>query len=599
MNHVGLILIHYECTMAYTYACAFRYVEKSVLRLLPHYSSWTRSVTLLAALTIVYYVAAKLGLHLAFLHPSATPVWPPTGIAFAALLLLGSWIWPAIFMGAFLVNLTTAGSVGTSLGIAAGNTLEGLLGYFLLTRVAGGREVFTHVNGIFLFVGLAALASTMVSATVGVTSLAIGGYVDWNSYGTVWSTWWLGDATGALLVTPVIILWALPPHRYDRVLAMKTGLVCAVLALVGLVVFTGWPALVPPAYPLSFLVLPVLVWIAFWLGPRETSTALLLLAVIAIWGTLHGHGPFKSSNPNESLLLLQAFLGMIALTSMALATAVTEQRRAGLALEQLTQTLEQRVKERTLSLNTAVEELHEHDRVKSALFSIVSHELRTPLTSIKGYVENMLDGLTGALTEKQQLYLCRVKQNADRLTHRLNELLDLSTIEGGKQQLHVQRLPVIVLIKDVLDEFYPMLQSKSLELDVCHGGGDLDVIADEMKLQQIVGNLLQNAIKFTQPGGRITVGCRAVDEDRVEISVTDNGPGIPADELPDIFSKFYRGKSVATDVAGAGLGLAIAKGLIELHGGTIAVNSTVGKGTTMSITLPSARATSRLGTVRT
>jgi signal transduction histidine kinase len=567
------------------------------VRLPLHHCSWKRSAALLTAIILIYYVAAKLGLRLAFLHPSATPVWPPTGIALAALLLLGSWIWPAIFMGAFLVNLTTAGSAGTSLGIAAGNTLEGLLGYFLLTRVAGGRDVFTHVNGIFLFVGLAALASTMVSATVGVTSLAIGGYVDWNSYGAVWSTWWLGDATGALLVTPVIILWALPPHRYDGVLAMKTGLVCAVLALVGLVVFTGWPALVPSAYPLSFLVLPVLVWIAFWLGPRETATALLLLAVIAIWGTLHGHGPFISSNPNESLLLLQAFLGMIALTSLSLAAAVTEQRRAGLALEQLTQTLDQRVKERTLSLNTAVEELREHDRVKSALFSIVSHELRTPLTSIKGYVENMLDGLAGPLTEKQHLYLSRVKQNADRLTRRLNELLDLSTIEAGKQQLHVQRLPVTALIKDVLDEFHPMLQSKSLELDVCSGGA-LDVMADEMKLQQVVGNLLQNAIKFTQPGGRITVGCQAVDEDRVEISVTDNGPGIPADELPDIFSKFYRGKSVATDIAGAGLGLAIAKGLIELHGGTITVDSTVGKGTTMSITLPSARATSRPGTVK-
>jgi signal transduction histidine kinase len=198
------------------------------------------------------------------------------------------------------------------------------------------------------------------------------------------------------------------------------------------------------------------------------------------------------------------------------------------------------------------------------------------------------------MTEKQHLCLYRVKENADRLTRRLNELLDLSTIEAGKQQLHVQRLSVMALIQEVLDEFQPMLQSKSLELDVCNGGGLLEVLADEMKLQQVVGNLLQNAIKFTQSGGRITVGCREVDGTRVEISVIDNGPGIPADELPDIFSKFYRGKSVATEVAGAGLGLAIAKGLIELHGGTIEVESAVGKGTTMSIALPSGRATSGL-----
>jgi signal transduction histidine kinase len=559
----------------------------------PHDSSWKRFVALLLAFTITYYVTGKLGLRLAFLHPSASPVWPPTGIAFAALLLLGSRIWPAIFMGAFLVNLTTAGSVGTSLGIAAGNTLEGLLGYFMLTRVAGGHDVFTHVKGIFLFLGLVALTSTTVSATVGVTSLAIGGYVDWERYGDVWLTWWLGDATGALIVTPVIALWALPPYGNDRAMMKKTGLAFVVLTMVSLVIFAGWHALIPPAYPLSFLILPILVWIAFWLGPRETSTALLLLAAIAIWGTLHGSGPFISPNPNASLLLLQAFLGTISLTSLSLAAAVAEQRRAAQELEQFMQTLEQRVEERTLSLNTAVEELREHDRVKSALLSIVSHELRTPLTSIKGYVENMLDGLSGVLTEKQHLYLSRVKQNADRLTRRLNELLDLSTIEEGKQQLHVQRLPVMALIREVIDEFRPMLQSKSLELDVLNGGGLLEVMGDEMKLQQVMGNLLQNAIKFTQPGGRITVSCREIDVNRVEISVTDNGPGIPPDEAPYIFSKFYRGKSVATGVAGAGLGLAIAKGLVELHGGTIEVDSTVGRGTTMSIALPSGRATSR------
>ena len=561
----------------------------------PPYSSWKRSAALLIAFTIIYYVAAKLGLRLAFLHPSATPVWPPTGIALAALLLLGPRIWPAILVGAFLVNVTTAGSVGTSLGIAAGNTLEGVLGYCLLNRFADGHKTFTQVKGIFLFLGLAALASTTVSATVGVACLAIGGYVNSGSYGDVWLTWWLGDATGALLVTPAIVLWASPPHRIDRAMLMKMSLGFAALALVGLVIFAGWQSLIPPAYPLSFLILPILVWIAFWLGPRETSAALLLLAGIAIWGTLHGHGPFIYPNPNESLLLLQGFLAMLSLTSLSLAAAVAEQRRAGLELEELTQTLEQRVKERTFSLNTAVEELREHDRVKTALFSIVSHELRTPLTSIKGHVENLLDGVTGSLTEKQHSNLTRVKYNADRLARLLNELLDLSRIEAGKQELHLQRLPVMTLIKDVVDEFNPMLQSKSLTVEVHNGAGPLEVMGDEMKLQQVLGNLLHNAIKFTQPGGSITVGCREPNEDYVEISVKDNGPGIPAEELPDIFNKFYRGKSASAEVGGAGLGLAIAKGLIELHGGTIEVDSILGEGTTMSIMLPSGRDTSGKG----
>ena len=127
----------------------------------------------------MYFVAAKVGLLLAAISPSATPVWPPTGIAFAACLVLGYRVWPAIFVGAFLANITTAGSVGTSLAIAAGNTLEALVGAYLVARLANGPRVFDHARDIFAFVGLAALASTTVSATIGLTSLSLGGYAPW------------------------------------------------------------------------------------------------------------------------------------------------------------------------------------------------------------------------------------------------------------------------------------------------------------------------------------------------------------------------------------------------------------------------------------
>ena len=162
---------------------------------------------------------------LAFVHANATAVWPPTGIALAGLLVLGYRAWPAIFLGAFLVNISTpvtsmgvapdhaiegvleiflgnisnAGAIATSAGIATGNTLEGLLGAWLVNRFAGGRQAFDHPGTVFKFALLAGVASTMVSATVGVTTLALGGLASWADYGAIWWTWWLGDAAGALI----------------------------------------------------------------------------------------------------------------------------------------------------------------------------------------------------------------------------------------------------------------------------------------------------------------------------------------------------------------------------------------------------------------
>src|SRR5713226_8480220 len=146
-----------------------------------------KDALVLVALGGIYFVAGKVGLKLAFVHASATAVWPDTGIALAAFLALGYRIWPAILAGAFLVNLTTAGSVTTSIGIAVGNTLEGVVGCYLVSRFAGGQHAFETAQDIFKFAFLAGMVSTAVSATVGVTTLAVGGFADWAKYGAIWS----------------------------------------------------------------------------------------------------------------------------------------------------------------------------------------------------------------------------------------------------------------------------------------------------------------------------------------------------------------------------------------------------------------------------
>jgi diguanylate cyclase (GGDEF)-like protein len=295
-----------------------------------------RELAQLLGLAAIYSVAGKLGLRLAFVHASATAVWPPTGIAIAAFLILGTRFWPAIFLGAFLVNVTTAGSVATSIGIAAGNTLEGVLGAYLVNRFAGGRHALERAPGVFKFALLAALLSTTVSATLGLTSLVLGGYARPADYGAIWLTWWLGDVAGDLVVAPVVLLWfARPrirwrPRRAAEALALFVGLL-----VMGQIVFGGWLPTRSKDYPLEFATIPLFLWAAFRFGSREAATAILITSGMAIWGTLRGFGPFVEPTQNESLLLLQAFIGVASVMTLTLAAVVAERRRVEVQLRHL------------------------------------------------------------------------------------------------------------------------------------------------------------------------------------------------------------------------------------------------------------------------
>ena len=155
-----------------------------------------------------YYGMAKLGLQLASINPSASPIWPPTGLALAAMLLGGLRLWPAIFIGAFAANATTAGTPVTSALIALGNTLEALAGGYLIERWSGGRETFTSPLRVAKFALVSVGPATVISATIGVVTLSVAGFAAWTNFTPIWVTWWLGDAAGALVVTPVIVLWA-------------------------------------------------------------------------------------------------------------------------------------------------------------------------------------------------------------------------------------------------------------------------------------------------------------------------------------------------------------------------------------------------------
>ena len=231
--------------------------------------------------------------------------------------------------------------------------------------------------------------------------------------------------------------------------------------------------------------------------------------------------------------------------------------------------------------------LKELDKMKSAFVSNVSHELRTPLTAIKASADNMLDRLIGDLNGKQVGYLTRIKSNSDRLARLINDLLDLSTIEAGKIDLRPTNLPLVTLVKEAAESLKPVAAEKLINLTVMSADPGVIAWADRDKVIQVLMNLIGNALKFTPTRGKVTIAVAKNSAAWMQISVTDTGPGIPAEEVNKVFGRFYQiGQAGTPKTQGTGLGLAISKALVEMHGGKIWVESEAGKGSTFSFTLP-------------
>lgn len=323
---------------------------------------YVRSITVLA---LAYFVAAKLGLSLALVNKYATAVWPPTGIALAVLLLRGYRLWPGILIGAFLANVTTGDTVTltgmlASLGIAIGNTLEALLGAHLLNRFANGLRAFDCARDAFRFAAFAALASTTVSATVGVACLLFLGLAKWMNAPGIWLTWWVGDAGGDLIFAPALILWSVNSRlRWNRAWALEAGFVLLALCMLALAALTNVFAPDAPAHlGMAFLCAPALLWAAFRFGPREAAASMLLVAGFAIWGWLHGmiSGEFS---PAYVLLELQAYLGVTSVTILAVAAEVSQRKQHLLKLELQDEALRRQTQLLDLA-HFLVRDIHDH-----------------------------------------------------------------------------------------------------------------------------------------------------------------------------------------------------------------------------------------------
>jgi len=331
-------------------------------------------------IALVYFCSAQLGLMLAFEQANTSPVWPPTGIAIAALLYFGCRAWPGIFVGAFAANyITTSVSISVATGIALGNTLEGLAACYLIMRFAE-RIPFATISNVVRFVVVVLLATT-ISASVGVASLALGGSVEPPAFVLLWTTWWLGDIVGALVVTPLLLAWfPLSRSKCRTAHPVEATFLLMGAVLSAAIVFSDWVFINANNLPLDFLFLPFAIWAAFRFRQQGVTAVIFLLSIFAIYGTLRGFGPFARPSENESLLLLQGFMGIMVITAMMLAASNDERKKTELELHKGKQLLEQRVEQRTQEIartNLVLEsEIVNRQRTAEALASLLASTSR-------------------------------------------------------------------------------------------------------------------------------------------------------------------------------------------------------------------------------
>jgi len=362
-----------------------------------------------------------------------------------------------------LINLTTAGNIATSLGIASGNTLEALCGAWLVNRFAGGAQSFDRPQAVFKF-AIAAVLSGVVSPSLGVTTLALGGFAHWSNYAPIWLTWWLGDVSGDLLIAPLILLWITgPQRRWTRPQVIEVSILLLLLFVLSETVFGGWFPISAKNYPISFICGPIVIWTAFRFTPRETATGLFILSAIAIWGTLRGFGPFIMETENQSLVMLQAWTAALTITAMALAAAMAERNRAQAAIEQQKEAVE-----------TA-------NRTKDNFLAMLSHELRTPLTPVIAALETLETEVEQS--EESKASLAMIRRNVELESQLIDDLLDLTRIAKDKLQLKFGPRDAHETVSNVVEMCRPEADARNLQVHLNLRAGAHHVTADAAKFQ--------------------------------------------------------------------------------------------------------------------
>jgi two-component sensor histidine kinase/integral membrane sensor domain MASE1 len=487
---------------------------------------------------VIYCCAAKLGQTFAIPPGNITPVWIPSGIMLAAILIRGYYIWPGIFLGAFIGNVWAYIDPGSVLNVlkclftgaanGIGDVLSAAGAAYLIVRTTGTKNPFARSADFVKFIAFGAMAGPAVSAIFGVTALCVAGFVPWDVYGYTLLTWWTGDGVGALVIAPAIIVWlaerkkTIPRNRIIELAAFSVILTGTAIFCLGLLPLKGLIHI--PLFSLA----TILIWSAFRFGQGVTFSAVLLISVMAIAATATGHGPFSGKELTISLIELQWFLAVMSITIFVLTGVIAERIRTG-------DELEQRVVERTAELTEANEqrnlEIEERKRAEEQLKdSLIEKEML--LSEVHHRVKNNMQVIISLLRLqakeiKDKKYAAMLEESRNRIEsmalihEKLYESKDFSNIDFSdyvnslagnlfrSYGMKVDRLKLNIEIKDV-----------RLGLD------------NAVPCGLIINELVSNSIKHAFPegsDGRIIVSLGLINENEIELIVSDDGIGLPQD----------------------------------------------------------------------
>ena len=562
-------------------------------------------------LALIYFLSAKTGQFLSILPGNVTPIWPPSGIALAAIIMYGYHIWPGILIGSIAgatwaldatswVTILKTLYIGTI--IAVGVTLQGLVGGYLIKKYIPIDQIFQKPSNIIKFFILSIL-SCVIGSTVGATTITFFGFEDWDHYLTIWTTWIVGDSAGILIFTPFILVWFKKP-----LFKLTSSSLYEIVLLITLLLIST-RLIIDLPYNLAYLFISFLTWGAFRFGLHGATFTLLAISLIADTITIYGYGPFVHAARNESLIGVQFYVAVVGLTGLIMASLLEQ-------LEEYRQTLEERVKEKTVDLEKTIHKLKDvqsksivQDKLSSLglITAGIAHEIKNPLNFVNNFSELSLDllkNLTKSLQSRGAL-----PPNENESLHLLYENVNAILEQGKKADNVIQMLLSLgstvqrnfrfVDIHQFLDEsinltYYAFKGKASISVAIERKYDmtlpKLNVVPED--ITRVLINVLNNAFyaletKHNQTGEHFNASLTVTTKNHgnmCEIIIRDNGIGIAEKDSGDIFTPFFTTKAPGI---GVGLGLSISHDVIAIeHAGKLFFRSEEGAFTEFVIELP-------------
>ncbi|HEX6891949.1 MAG TPA: MASE1 domain-containing protein [Chryseolinea sp.] len=552
---------------------------------------------------LLYYLSARLGYFFEFENTTALPAWPPSGIGFALIILLGRSAWPGITIGSLVANIMAYWNdaslppqtiITISSMIAVGNTAEAVLGNYLVKIWIKDNYPFKNAKNAFRFL-FVTLLMCCLGAGVGTLSLFINNTLATENLLRTSFSWWVGNVVGILLFTPIILAAARKfVLKFTSEKMMEVGIFA--LSLIGIYLLLKVDYLRPTLeHALPFLALPFLLWLAFRFELIVAIAGVLGVSLISIFITIKGGGPFVLANSYSSMLLLQIFIGVISISTIILSATVKERGEAQRKLEEFNENLESMVQERTRALNEEINtrkeaeekiartnrELSKRNTELDNFVYSVSHDLRAPIASVLGLINLAKKDKDISMKD---MYLEMINKSALQQDDFIKEILD----QSRNSRLEVKREEI--LFEPLIDETFNQLKfatsaGKAVER-IVNIEQKQPFFSDRWRLKVILNNIISNAIRYRNGKDPVIKVDVIINEHEASVAIQDNGKGIEKEHLPNVYKMFYR---ATDDGAGSGLGLYIVKEAVDKLNGQIDIQSEVGKGTIVRFAIPEIR----------